>query len=265
MRAETLDSQCSARVFDIVQNIAALPDVRAAVEANHDNNQWWPISIVDPRTRMLVAGWSTRISYSMIEIYARVVAKTDALGFERVAALDDWELEHLIRPIGLPVARIGYLRSLESFIARWQDDIINADVDSIIQRFAAQVHHASFNIAQCAVLNARGYHCGIIPVDSGMVTKLGPALGVTLPPGPAAHEALRILLQRCVSDRAHDYRQLIERNGYQISIPAAAEPTWWIHLVLIYFKRLHLNRPSPNLCVRRPICVDVMGCSHAQQ
>lgn len=78
MRAETLDSQCSARVFDIVQNIAALPDVRAAVEANHDNNRWWPISIVDPRTRMLVAGWSTRISYSMIEIYARVVAKTDA-------------------------------------------------------------------------------------------------------------------------------------------------------------------------------------------
>jgi hypothetical protein len=264
MRAETLYSPCSARIFDIVQNIAALPEIRAAVEANHDNNRWWPTSIVDPRTRMLIAGWSTRISYSMIDTYARVVAKTDALGFEKLTALDDWELEYLVRPLGLPVARIGYLRSLASFIARWQGDIIDADTDSIIQRFAAQVHHASFNIAQCAVLNARGYHCGIIPVDSGMVTRLGPALGVTLPRSPAAHETLRILLQRCVSDRAQDYRQLIERNGYQISIPAAAEPTWWMHLLLIYFKRLHLNRPGPGLCVRRPICADVIGCSHTE-
>lgn len=265
MRAETLDSQYSARVFDIAQNVAALPDVRAAVEANHDNNRWWPTSIIDPRTRMLVAGWSTRISYSMIDTYARVVAAADALGFDRLTTLDDGELENLVRPLGLPVARIGYLHSLASFIARWQDDIIEADIDSIIQRFATQVHHASFNIAQCAVLNARGYHCGIIPVDSGMVTRLGPALGVALPRGPAAHETLRIVLQRCVRDRAHDYRQLIERNGYQISIPATADPTWWMHLVLIYFKRLHLNRPGPDLCVRRPICVDVIGCSHTQQ
>ncbi|MGH3881897.1 MAG: hypothetical protein ACRDRY_15835 [Pseudonocardiaceae bacterium] len=265
MRAETLDSQCSARVFDIVQNIAALPEVRAAVEANHDNNRWWPTSIVDPRTRMLVAGWSTRISYSMINTYARVVAHANSLGFDRLTALDDGDLKHLVHPLGLPVARISYLRSLTSFITRWQGDIIDADTDSIIQRFAAQVHHASFNIAQCAVLCARGYHCGIIPVDSGMVTRLGPVLGLVLPRGPVAHETLRLILQGCVSDRVHDYRQVIERNGYQISIPTAAEPTWWMHLVLIYFKRLHLNRSGPDLCQRRPICVDVVGCSHAQR
>lgn len=214
---------------------------------------------------MLVAGWSTRISYSAVDTYARVVAETNALGFEDLVALDDEELGRLVRPLGLPVARIGYLRSLADFIAHEQDHILDADPDSIIHRFAAQVHHASFKVAQCAVLYARGYHCGIIPVDSGMVTRLGPALGVALPRGPAAHENLRILLQRCVSDRAHDYRWLIERNGYHISIPADAEPTWWMHLVLIYFKRLHLNRPGPDLCVRRPICVDVIGCSHTQR
>ena len=265
MRGKTLDSQFSARVLDIVQKIATLPEVRTVVEANHDNNRWWPTSIVDPRIRMLVAGWSTRISYSVVDTYARVVAETDAIGFERLIALDDDELGRLVRPLGLPVARIGYLRSLADFIANEQDDMLDADPDSIIHRFAAQVHHASFKVAQCAVLYARGYHCGIIPVDSGMVTRLGPALGVALPRGSAAHETLRILLQRCVSDRAHDYRQLIERNGYQISIPATAEPTWWMHLVLIYFKRLHLNRPGPDLCARRPICVDVIGCSHTQQ
>ena len=40
-------------------------------------------------------------------------------------------------------------------------------------------------------------------------------------------------------------------------------PTWWMHLVLIYFKRLYLNRPSKRLCLRRPMCIDVIDCSHA--
>lgn len=43
-----------------VQRVATLPEVRAAVEANHDDNKWWPTSVEDPRTRMLVAGCSTR-------------------------------------------------------------------------------------------------------------------------------------------------------------------------------------------------------------
>jgi hypothetical protein len=265
MRAETLDPQFSTRVFGLVRRIAALPEVRAAVEANHDDNRWWPTSIADPRIRMVVAGWSTRISYSVVDTYARVVAEANAIGFEELVALDDGELTRLVRSLGLPVARIGYFRSLTGFIAREQDNILDSDPDSIIHRFAAQVHHASFKIAQCAVLYARGYHCGIIPVDSGMVTRLGPALGVSLPRSPMAHETLRTLLQSCVTDRCRDYRGLIEQNGYQISIPAVAEPTWWMHLVLIYFKRLHLNRPGKRLCLRRPMCTDVIDCSHAQQ
>jgi hypothetical protein len=260
-----LDPRLSARVFDIVQRVAMLPEVRAAVEANHDNNKWWPTSVEDPRTRMLVAGWSTRISYSMIDTYARVVAETNALGFDAVTSLSDSELAHLIRPLGLPAARIGYLRSLVDFVGREQDHLLSADPDSVIHRFAARVHQASFKVAQCAVLYARVYHCGIIPVDSGMVTRLGPALGVALPRGPVAHEALRMLLQRCVVDRAHDYLQLIERNEYRVSIPVDAEPTWWMHLVLIYFKRLHLNRTGTGVCLRRPMCTDVIACSHNQQ
>lgn len=259
------DSQLSARVFEVVQRIAGLPEVRLAVEANHDNNRWWPTSIADPRIRMVVAGWSTRISYSMIDTYARVVAEADALGFDKLVGLDDRELASLIRPLGLPVARIGYLRSLVDFVNHEQDGVLDTDPDLAIQKFAAQVHHASFKVAQCAVLYARGYHCGIIPVDSGMVIKLGPALGLTLPRGPVAHEALRRMLQYFVTDRSHEYRQLIEQNRYRINIPGAAKPTWWMHLVLIYFKRLHLNRTGTGVCSKRPMCVDVIGCSHAQR
>lgn len=265
MIVETFDPRLPVRVFDIVRRIAALPEVRVAVETNHDDNRWWPTSITDPRMRMLVAGWSTRISYSVVDTYARVVTETNDLGFEKLATLDDKELARLVQPLGLPVARIGYLRSLTGFIAREQDGMLDSDPDSIIHRFAAQVHHASFKVAQCAVLYARGYHCGIIPVDSGMVTKLGPALGIALPRSPMAHETLRTLLQRCVTDRAREYRELVEQNGYQISIPATAEPAWWMHLVLIYFKRLHLNRPSTRLCPHRPMCIDVIDCSHARR
>ena len=152
MRTGILDPQFSARVFGLVRRIAALSEVRSAVEANHDNNRWWPTSIVDPRIRMVAAGWSTRISYSVVDTYARVVAEANALGFEELVALNDGELTRLVRPLGLPVARIGYFRSLTDFLAREQDNIFDSDPDSIIHRFAAQVHHASFKVAQCAVL-----------------------------------------------------------------------------------------------------------------
>lgn len=63
-------------------------------------------------------GWSTRISYSVVDTYARVVAEANALGFEELVALEDEELARLVRPLGLPLARIGYLSSLTSFVAR---------------------------------------------------------------------------------------------------------------------------------------------------
>jgi hypothetical protein len=89
------------RVHRLVARAAALPDIRTEVEANHDENRWWPTSIADPRMRMLAAGWSTRISYRMVETYARVIASADAQGFDSLAAAADADLTALVRPIGL--------------------------------------------------------------------------------------------------------------------------------------------------------------------
>jgi hypothetical protein len=256
----------SGRMFTVVSRIAALPELKAAVEANHDDNRWWPRSVADPRMRMLVAGWSTRVSYAMVDTYAHVVTQAAAIGFDRITRTQDETLVGLVRPIGLPAARLAYLRSLTVFLARLERDAVDpltADVDAIIGRFAAEVHQASFKVAQCAILYARGYHCGIIPVDSGMVTKLAPVLGICLPAGPIAHEHMRLLLQACVADRADDYRHLARVNGHQVVIPAGATPTWWVHLVLIYFKRLYLNRPQLRLCAARPVCDVVVDCRHA--
>ena len=74
------------RVHAFVARAAAQPDVRAAVEANHDDNRWWPRSVSDWRVRMAVAGWSTRVSYSMIETYSSVVAHADSLGWGGLTA-----------------------------------------------------------------------------------------------------------------------------------------------------------------------------------
>ena len=43
-------------------------------------------------------------------------------------------------------------------------------------------------------------------------------------------------------------------------IPEDADPTWFVHLVLIYFKRLYLNRPGPRLCQLRPACQAFLDC-----
>ncbi|MFB6504243.1 hypothetical protein ACFYXP_21215 [Streptomyces sp. NPDC002466] len=251
----------------MVARAAGLPDVRAEVEANHDENRWWPTSIGDPRVRMLAAGWSTRVSYRMVETYAGVITSADARGFDNLVASTDAELASLVRPIGLPQARIDYLRSLAKLLQGWEKEGIDptaesAGLDALVLDFAARVRGASYKVAQCALLTACGYHCGIIPVDSGMVTKLAPALGLALPTGAAAHERMRHVLEAVVHARSAEYRSLVTANKYRITIPEGVEPTWWVHLVLIYFKRLYLNGPSPQLCRRRPVCTKVVGCAH---
>jgi endonuclease III len=251
------------RLRSFVARAAAQPDVQAAVEANHDENRWWPGYVQDWRVRMAVAGWSSRVSYAMVGTYADVVARADTLGWGTLTTLDDESLTRLVRPIGLPAARIRYLRSLARFIDQAGGpgiDLAAAPPDDLIASLSAEVDGAGYNTAQCAVLYARGYHCGVIPVDSGMVTRLAPLLGITLTAGTPGYEHLRKLLQAAVTAHAGAYRDLADRLGYQLTIPAGAPPTWFAHLVLIYFKRLYLNRPAAGLCPRRPACPALLGC-----
>jgi endonuclease III len=264
MAVSEYSPELGQRLRLFVTRAAQLPDVRAAVEANHDDNRWWPAYVRDWRVRMTVAGWSSRVSYAMIGTSGGVVARADTLGWRTLTALDDDALAELIRPIGLPKARTRYLRSLADFIGPTGSsgiDLAAAPPDDLIASFTTGVDGAGYNTAQCAVLYARGYHCGVIPVDSGMVTKLAPMLGISVNSGAVAYEQLRKLLQLGVADHADTYRDLASRLGYQVTIPPWAAPTWFVHLTLIYFKRLYLNRPRPELCPHRPACPLLFGCS----
>lgn len=256
------------RVYSLVTYAAQQPEVQAAVEANHDDNRWWPLSVSDWRVRMTVAGWSTRVSYAMISTYANVVARADALGWSGLTRLDDVNLGAMVRPLGLTAARIGYLRSLAAFVSRADaagTDLAGMRAGDLVSLFAAGVDGAGYKVAQCAALYARGYHCGIIPVDSGMVTRLAPFLGASLSTGPVAHEQFRHLLEESTVAMADHYRELATRLRYQVHIPDDADPTWFTHLVLIYFKRLYLNRAGPRVCPRRPACPAFLDCGCVMQ
>jgi hypothetical protein len=258
-----LEPRMTERMYSLVACAARQPDVQEAVETNHDDNSWWPLSVADWRIRMTVAGWSTRVSYSMIGTYASVVSRADSLGWGYLTALDDAAVGALVRPLGLVDSRIGYLRSLAEFVGNANAaDIDLADIraEELVRLLAARVRGASYKVAQCAALYARDYHCGIIPVDSGMVSRLAPFLGIRLAPGPVAHEQLRHQLQAGVSVMAAPYKELASGLGYKVQIPDDAAPTWFVHLVLIYFKRLYLNRPGPRLCPRRPACDRFLDC-----
>ena len=251
------------RVYSLVSCAARQDDVRAAVEANHDDNRWWPLSVSDWRVRMMVAGWSTRVSYAMIDTYSGVVARADSLGWDALTAMDDKAVTALVRPLGLAASRVGYLRSLAAFVASADaagTSLAGMCAADLVPLLEAGIRGAGYKVAQCAALYARGYHCGIIPVDSGMVTRLAPFLGIPLASGPAAHEQLRQLLESATAAMGGRYKDLAARLGYQVRIPRDADPTWFVHLVLIYFKRLYLNHPGPRLCPHRPACDAFLGC-----
>ncbi|MFD7896951.1 hypothetical protein [Streptomyces sp. NPDC059743] len=199
-----------------------------------------------------------------------MIASADAQGFDSLVAATDDELTELVRPIGLPQTRIDYLRSLAELLQHWDKEgtdatAESADCDALVVAFARRVRGASFKVAQCALLTARGYHCGIIPVDSGMVSKLAPLLGIALPSGPVTHECLRHALEAAVQARSANFRARAAEHEYKVTIPDGIEPTWWVHLVLIYFKRLYLNGPSPRLCRRRPVCTKIVDCPHSHR
>ncbi|MET7852312.1 hypothetical protein ABZT48_29625 [Streptomyces avermitilis] len=265
MTVTTPDRRTDDRILALVTRASALADVRVEVEANHDDNRWWPQAITDPRLRMLAAGWSTRINYRMVDTYAAVLTQADTLGFDALTDLDDGQARALVAPLGLPEARLSYLHSLADALARWDEDGTDPaawDAKTFIAAFARDVHGASYKVAQCAALYARGYHCGIIPVDAGMVTKLAPALGFTLPAGPLAHEHMRRLLEHAVARYTGPLHALAADQ--KVTIPADAAPTWWTHLTLIYLKRLYLNRPPAHLCTRRPTCPALTDCAHTR-
>ena len=255
MISKPLSDLSQEELYRVISICAALPDVRQEVIKNHDDNRWWPLSVKDIRLRLVIAGWSTRISYSMIGTYQSVVASVNAIGFDALSRMTDTELIPLLTPLGLIQTRLEYFRSVVELLNDEVFDVARLqarDNDELIRVFASRVRGASFKVAQCAILYAKGYHCGIFPVDSGMKDMLGPCMGIDLPSGPESHEVMRKVIENLLHSSPERYRVLAVRLGYdQLSLPQDGAPVWWAHLVLIYFKRSYCNRHVPHKCPLR--------------
>ena len=253
-RSSAMAGVSEATLFEALATCAGQPDVREEVLRNHDDNRWWPRGVEDWRLRMVLAGWSTRVSYNMISTYQSVVSQAVGIGYETLCRLGSDELCDLVGSLGLFRARNQYLRSLRSFIDTLDTDSepLTLPNDILISRMAEEVKWASYKVAQCAVLYAKGYHCGVFPVDSGMKDMLGPCLGMQLPSGPIAHEIMRKRIEQLLNGSPNRTYDLARNTGYSaLDLPADTAPTWWAHLVLIYFKRLYCNKRSPTLCPLR--------------
>jgi hypothetical protein len=241
-------------LYSVINLCASLPVVRSEVEKNHDDNQWWPLYLEDWRLRMLIAGWSTRVSYKMISTFQNVVADIEKIGYEEICNLSESALRNVIGPLGLFKTRRGYLLSLQEFVNKAQegDYLLTFPNDELISIFAQNVKWAGYKVAQCAILYAKGYHCGIFPIDSGMKDKLGPCLGMELPKGAYAHESMRKEIEAILHQYSPKYQKLATKLGYNnLQIPKDRAPTWWAHLALIYFKRTYCNQHDPAGCPLR--------------
>lgn len=259
-------------LFEAVRTAAQNDAVRSDIIANHDENRWWPTRVTDWRLRLIFAGWSTRVSYNMIASFQRTIAVAEREGFDALAEMNDETLAEKVASLGMASARVRYFRSVSSLVERIEQgelpDPRTAVSDEAIATLRANVWGASYKVAQCAVLYVKGYHCGIFPVDSGMVTMLGPCLGLQLSRGDVAHEQMRRIIEECIEVDASCYRELAAALAYSdaISLPNSA-PTWWAHLALIYYKRRFCNRHRPEACALRGsdagACIGTM-CARAE-
>lgn len=222
-------------------------EVKNAVKKNHNNNLWWPLEIADYRKRLLFAGLSTRVSYNMIDSYRNVIMNLNSYSYEEIKGMSKDKIIDIIRGLGLSNTRYKYISSMIDFIEKYDDEIKALSNDDLIKLIANNVIGASYKVAQCCVLYARGYYCGIMPVDSGMKDVELPCLGFHEYKNAIGHDILRKELEILASN--NNVEEIIKQNGYEeLNINDYNNATWFCHLILIYYKRYFCNKHSPENC-----------------
>lgn len=236
-----------SKFMKIIDICSKQEDVREEVHKNHDNNKWWPREIKDYRKRLLIAGLSTRISYNMINTYQKVIQKFDSYSYEQISSMDEKNLIDIIKPLGLTKSRIIYIKSMIEFINKNGKIINELSNDELIDLIAKEVKGASYKVGECCTLYMRGYYCGVMPVDSGMKDIELPCMGFDYIKSAKGNKILSNEILEIV--KRNDFKRIIKENGYEdLNIENKDNPTWLIHLILIYYKRLYCNKHRINDC-----------------
>ena len=231
----------------IIDICSVQEEVREAVKKNHNNNLWWPLDVDDYRKRLLIAGFSTRISYNMIDSYRKVINDLNKYSYGEIRNMSEAEIINIIRGLGLSNTRYKYLSSMINFIEKYDNEIKTLPNDELIKLIADNVNGASYKVAQCCVLYVRGYYSGIMPVDSGMKDVELPCLGFEQYKNALGHDILRKELEALVKD--NNMEEIIKQNGYEeLKVEDYDNATWFCHLVLVYYKRYFCNKHNPENC-----------------
>lgn len=229
------------QIEKVLAVLAKDKELQNEVNKNFSNNLWWPRDVDDKRLRLIIAGLSTRVSYSMIESYRKVIHNLISIGFDKFKEFSNDEKINIIKPLGLSSTRLKYINSMYNFIENHKNLDILEECD-FIKLINGEVIGASYKVAQCCLLYYKGYPNSIMPVDSGMKDVLLPCLGYKKQKSGIGHEYARQSLEKDVA--IINKRKFIDQNGLNIN---EKEFNWWAHLSLIYYKRKYCNKKN-QLC-----------------
>lgn len=239
-----MNKKILSRILDVC---SSLDDVKVDVVKNYENNLWWPLDIDDYRKRLLIAGLSTRISYFMINSYRNVIKNLNYFTYNEIKNMTEKKIVNIIKPLGLNNTRYKYIRSMINFIENNKSNINKLNINKLIELISRNVDGASYKVAQCCVLYMKGYHCGVMPVDSGMKNIFLPCIGFKEYNSAIGHNILRKKLEKLI--KGLDLEKIIKKNRYNdLNFNVYTNATWWSHLVLIYFKRHYCNKHKPKNC-----------------
>jgi endonuclease III len=227
----------------VLSEISKNKQVEEEVKKNFENNLWWPNTVKDKDMRLIIAGLSTRISYSMINTYKKVIKQLETMSFDEFSVFSEKKKTEILKPLGLIKTRLGYVESMSRFIKTTLDIDALSD-DEFLEKVDKEVKNASYKVAQCCLLYRKLYPNNIMPVDSGMKDVMLPCLGYPKQKEGRGHELARKLLEQDVTKI--DKPQFIRNNNLNIS---ENEFNWWAHLSLIYYKRAFCNKKNPQMCI----------------
>jgi hypothetical protein len=243
------------RLKKILELIAIEPAVQQDVRDNYWENRWWPLSITDWRLRILLAGISTRVSYGQIEIYQQVRDQLAEAGVRALRTMDKQEYIEIVKPLGHADNRWKLWQAILKFADRFPDTeeepgaLKKLTSDELIRFLKEEIEGVGYRVAECGTLYLRGYHCGIIQVDTGMKDILGPCLGFETNLHSTGYEVMRQQIEELVQQL--DFKHLLTTTGYEDILAEMQEGqinTWWVHLVLIYFKRRFCSFGDSSRC-----------------
>ncbi|MCF8009007.1 MAG: hypothetical protein K9K32_04510 [Halanaerobiales bacterium] len=104
-----------------------------------------------------------------IDYYRKAIKEIEQYSYEELTNMSDNKIKRFFEHLGLQNKKLKYIKSVFDFLKKHDINVIKKyPSEQLINLIKNKIQQAGYKVGQCATLYLKGYHSGVMPVDSGM-------------------------------------------------------------------------------------------------